>query len=449
LDGESHVGKKFGELTLRSLIGEGGMAYVYLATTALGERVAVKILRQELVNNADIRGRFKREAEIQLQLIHTNIVKVISFIEDGSLLGIVLEYVDGMSLDGVISRRKKLPWSEAAKVFEQVTDALSFAHSKNLVHRDIKPSNILVTASGLAKITDFGIARRVTDQKRTVVGTEMGTASYMSPEQIVNPSEVDLRSDIYSLGITMFETLTGSLPFHLEDGSGDFAVKQAQVTVLPQVASRVDISIPEAISNIISRALEKDPKNRFQTCDELKTAIENFSKKQITSKRANDLGNRRQQKLLRWLFQTKLAWIVGIAALLAVYVAQKPKTNEAQEANYDFPPPTPSTTESPTENSTESPTESPTPNPTENTTLTESYPEEAPSTLPVATSTPEEVDEPVSAEIPTPSPPRLIKRVIKKVIRRATPIPESEPEPEAKPAETQSPSDTCPPGWEC
>src|SRR5262245_27929060 len=220
------IGRTIRNFRIVSVIGEGGMGVVYLAKhIELPKRFAIKCPSTALSSDPQFRERFFREAQNQALLAHPNIVQVTDFFEEGGQFFLVMEYVDGPDLGKVIEAKGKLKEEEALSIFEGLLRALEFAHSQGIIHRDIKPSNILIDQNSIARLMDFGIALLVGTQRLTTTGVA-GTPYYMSPEQIERPQEVDYRSDIYSLGIVLYQMLTGKVPF---EGATDYAVQDQHV----------------------------------------------------------------------------------------------------------------------------------------------------------------------------------------------------------------------------
>jgi serine/threonine protein kinase len=209
------LNQQFGNYKFLSVLGEGGMATVYLAeNTLLGKKVAIKLLKQEFVNNSNIRGRFLAEARHMVQVSHAHIISVLDLIDAGDIVAIVMEYVDGQSLKEYLQQKGRLNDSEIRTLFSQILTALQHVHDSGFVHRDIKPSNFMLTRAGSIKLADFGIAKDLNKRfEMTETGTQMGTPIYMSPEQVRDSKDVDCRSDIYSLGVVLYEAITGSFPF--------------------------------------------------------------------------------------------------------------------------------------------------------------------------------------------------------------------------------------------
>ncbi len=270
------IGKIIGNYKILSKIGEGGMGAVYLAKDLTLEReVALKIIAPRLAKNPKLMARFKIEAVAQARLTHPNVVTIYSFEQVGDLYFIVMEYIDGKSLKDMI-KAGELDLQKALNIFKQVLAGVSFAHSRGVIHRDIKPANVLITKTGIAKIGDFGIAKLEGVEGLTKAGTSLGTPLYSAPEQILG-RKVDHRADIYSLGVMLFEMLTGRPPFVSESGS-DYEIQRAHIEKKPPRPSSLNPEIPPVLDRIILKCLEKDPNRRFSSVEELRKVIEeNFT----------------------------------------------------------------------------------------------------------------------------------------------------------------------------
>ncbi|MCX7611000.1 MAG: serine/threonine protein kinase [Ignavibacterium sp.] len=252
-------------------IGIGGMGIVYKARHQFSKKiVAIKSLSPQFAADDDIRRRFINEAHILNKLDHPNIVKVFDLIELPDELHIVMEYVEGRSLDKIIGQEiGPIPYQKALPIFNQILDGISYAHKQGVIHRDIKPSNIIVTPDNRVKITDFGIAKLQDTTQHTRTGTRMGTLYYMSPEQIRGEKEIDERSDIFSLGITLFEMLAGRLPWGKKGELTEFEIMQKIVNEpLPDPRDFYP-AIPERFVEAIRKATEKDKSKRIKSVDEL------------------------------------------------------------------------------------------------------------------------------------------------------------------------------------
>ena len=253
-------------------IGEGGMANVYLAhDTILDRDVAVKILRGDLADDEKFVRRFQREAISASSLAHPNIVEMYDVGEDDGQYYIVMEYVEGKTLKSLVKRRGNLTLTEVVDIMLQLTSAVACAHDSYIIHRDIKPQNVLIKDDGTIKITDFGIAMALNSNELTQTNSVMGSVHYLPPEQ-ANGSGSTIKSDIYSLGILMFELLTGKLPFKGENAV-EIAIKQMRDKI-PSVCA-INPEIPQSIENIILKACAKNPKNRYENVLEMHDDIKN------------------------------------------------------------------------------------------------------------------------------------------------------------------------------
>src|ERR671937_205173 len=249
-----------GRYRLEARLGSGGMSTVYLARDETLERwVAVKVMHREMSDQPDQIERFRREARAVAQLSHPNVVAVIDAGEDGGYPYIVFECVDGETLKQRIERVGPLPVEEAAAYAIEIGRGLEAAHARRMVHRDVKPQNVLIDADGRAKVTDFGIARSLEADGLTKTGRVLGTTDYVSPEQAMGHG-VDARSDIYSLGVLLFEMLTGDVPFQAETVVG-VAMKHVNEQIPDVRTIRPEVS--NALAAVIERATAKDPSQRY------------------------------------------------------------------------------------------------------------------------------------------------------------------------------------------
>lgn len=243
-------------------IGEGGMATVYKAKCNILKRyVAVKVLRDEFTTDEEFIKRFNTEAQSAASLTHPNIVSIYDVGHEENIYYIVMELVQGKTLKDIINEDGTLPWKWALNVSIQVASALEMAHRNSIVHRDIKPHNIIITEDGIAKVTDFGIAKAVSNSTITAFGTTIGSVHYFSPEQ-AKGGYTDAKSDIYSLGVVMYEMLTGKVPFDA-DTSVSVALKHMQEDPVPPM--EINPNIPKAVNDIILKAMQKEPMARYQT----------------------------------------------------------------------------------------------------------------------------------------------------------------------------------------
>jgi serine/threonine protein kinase len=259
-----------GQYKILEKIGEGGMGVVYKAEhTTLEQIVALKSLPSTLSSNTEMRERFIREAKIQAKLSHPNVVNLHNFFEHEGNFYLVMEFVDGETVESILRRSGLIPPERCVSIFKQVLDGIGYAHSKGITHRDIKPSNIMLTNEGTVKITDFGIAKLAGDIQKTQTGVKIGTLWYMSPEQVRGQS-VDTRTDIYSLGITLFEMVTGHLPF---TGDSEYQIMKIIVEREPPSPKDFYPYIPVQIEKAILKAVSKLASERFPTTGEFLDAL--------------------------------------------------------------------------------------------------------------------------------------------------------------------------------
>lgn len=269
------IGKKLdGRYLIESLIGVGGMANVYKGRDVrTGNQIAVKVLKEEFLDNEELVRRFKNESKAISILNHPNIVKVYDVSVTDQLQYIVMEYIDGITLKEYLKQRNgALTWKEVVHFATQVLSALDHAHSKGIVHRDVKPQNIMLQADGSIKMMDFGIARFSRAQSQTVSDKAIGSVHYISPEQ-AKGDHTDARTDIYSVGVMMYEMLSGKLPF---DGTGAVSIAIMQISEKPKPLAEVAPNIPVGLRQITEKAMEKDPADRYQSAQEMLDAIAAF-----------------------------------------------------------------------------------------------------------------------------------------------------------------------------
>jgi len=263
-----------GRYRIQRKLGAGGMADVYLAEDQeLGRRVAIKILNGRHANDDQFIERFRREAKNAAALNHPNIVSIYDRGNAEDTYYIAMEYLDGKTLKELIVGRGKAPVNVAIEYARQILSALRFAHRHGIVHRDIKPHNVLVDSEGRVKVTDFGIARAGTSQM-TETGSIVGTAQYLSPEQ-ARGGEVDQRSDLYSLGVVLYELLTGKTPF---EGDTPVEIAMKHLSNAPKPPSKLRPDIPEELDMVVLRALAKDPDDRYQSADEMEADLERVAR---------------------------------------------------------------------------------------------------------------------------------------------------------------------------
>ena len=318
-------GDTLGGCRIEALVGRGGMAAVYLATQlSLDRPVALKVLARHLARVGSFLERFEREATALAQLSHPNIVAILDKGTEGDTCFFVMEYVQGESLRQRLLRGGRLPFRQALRVFDQVAAGLEYAHARNVLHRDIKPENILLTATGEAKLADFGIAR-ITGvdapqrQRLTLAQTRMGTAHYMAPEQMRDAAVADHRADIYALGVTLYEMLTGELPI------GNY-----------RPASSIGEGVPPAVDAVIARALAASPDERFASVADFRAALRAAAAARPTAGRA--VAGKRPFWRSPRILAAGAAAAAAIALAIIVLLSRPPLPPPAAQA----PPPPPS-----------------------------------------------------------------------------------------------------------
>jgi serine/threonine-protein kinase len=324
-------------------IGGGGMAVVYKAKcTLLNRFVAIKILRNEFTNDEEFVKRFKIEAQSVASLSHPNVVSIYDVGFQDDIHYIVMEYVDGMTLKEYINKHGALNWQDAVKITIQICSAIEHAHKNNIVHRDIKPHNILLTKDGIAKVTDFGIARAVTSSTITMVGSTIGSVHYFSPEQ-ARGGFIDEKSDLYSLGIALYEMVTGKVPF---DGDTPVAVALKHIQEMPVEPHKLVQNLPYGVNEIIMKAIQKEQNLRYQSAtamindlnkvlvqpnggfvtpginaDQSTIRMKPVSTSNMTTRTEAVRTNPQQQAAAQKKKNTATYWLAGITSVLIIVIA--------------------------------------------------------------------------------------------------------------------------------
>jgi serine/threonine protein kinase len=261
--------QRIGDYEVIEQLGSGGMGSVYRVRSLISDRVeAMKVLLPDLVGRQDLAARFEREIKVLAALDHPNIAQLRTALKLDNQLVMIMELVGGQSLAERV-KQGPIPISDALACINQVLDALSYAHAQGVIHRDIKPANMMLTPEGVVKLTDFGVALSRNYEALTATGTTTGSLAYMSPEQI-NGGAVDARSDLYSLGISLYEMVTGRRPFR---ANSDFAMMSAQLKEQPRPPIELRSDLNPQLNEIILRALAKNPIERFQSASEFRTAL--------------------------------------------------------------------------------------------------------------------------------------------------------------------------------
>src|SRR5512146_884478 len=256
-----------GQYELVDVLGQGGMSVVFKGRHKLTEQeVALKILPPELAAHSQVKSRFLDEAKALASLDHPNIVHLYNFGQENGYFVLAMQFVQGHTWERMIIEAERLDWAASCRIAIDVLRALEYAHDRGVVHRDMKPSNVLVRAhDSMATVMDFGIAKMAQSTRLTATGQTMGTVRYMSPEQ-VRGQEVDLRTDIYSLGATLYESLVGDTPF---DGNTHFEIMTKHLSEPPKPPSTLGIELPQAVEDALMRSLCKRFQDRFETATEM------------------------------------------------------------------------------------------------------------------------------------------------------------------------------------
>ena len=344
---DKYTGKRLdARYEIQELIGVGGMAVVYRAYDIIEDKiVAIKILKDEFLGNKEFIRRFKNESKAIAVLSHPNIVKVYDVSFGTKIQYIVMEYIDGTTLKEYMSRQKIIKWEDALYFVKQILSALNHAHNKGVIHRDIKPQNIMLLKDGTIKVTDFGIARFSSNETQTMTDRAIGSVHYISPEQ-ARGSIIDEKADIYSVGIMLYEMITGKLPFEA-DNAVSVAIMQMQVT--PKLPREINPDIPKGLEQIIMHSMEKEPSRRYESAEEMMNDIQKLQEdpttvfkykhfdgdnatkyvdklEDVNSKKSNygdDYNYRESQKNNKakaGFIAAGIATVVGVFALLFVFL---------------------------------------------------------------------------------------------------------------------------------
>ena len=273
---DKYIGKRLDKrYEIKELIGSGGMAVVYSAFDILEKRlVAIKILKDEFLSNKDFIRRFKNESNTIAMLSHPNIVKVFDVSLGDKIQYIVMEYVDGITLKDFIEKQRRVKWKDAIFFTGQVLSALSHAHKRGIIHRDIKPQNIMLLKDGTIKVTDFGIAKSLSYETKTLTDKAIGSVHYIAPEQAKGDT-TDEKTDIYSVGVLLYEMLTGTLPFNA-DNAVSVAIMQLQSN--PKPLRELNPDVPEGLEEITLKAMQKNPQFRYSSTEDMLEALDEFKK---------------------------------------------------------------------------------------------------------------------------------------------------------------------------
>ena len=264
------IGSTLGDYQIIGILGAGGMGKVYKVRNVISDRVeAMKVLLPDLANAPELADRFLREIKVQASLEHPHIAALHTAVRQDNQLLMLMEFVDGQTLEQRL-KQGPIPVPLAVDYIGQVLSALEFAHAHGVIHRDIKPANMMLTPNGVVKLMDFGIAKASSDHKLTMTGTTMGSLYYMSPEQIQGAANLDARADLYSVGVSLYEMVTGKRPF---DGDSQFAIMSAHLEKTPVPPVTLDPRLPQALNDIILMSVAKAPDARFQTAKAFRNAL--------------------------------------------------------------------------------------------------------------------------------------------------------------------------------
>lgn len=327
---ELAIGQSIGDYEILQVLGAGGMGKVYQVRNVISRRVeAMKLLLPELTADRDLVERFLNEIRISASLDHPNIAQLRTAQRVGNQLVMIMEFVEGSTLDQLM-RAGKIPIEKGIDYTAQALAALSYAHARGVVHRDIKPANIMLMPNGTIKLMDFGIAKIATDSKLTKTGMMVGSVYYMSPEQIEG-KDLDGRSDLYSLGVTLYEIATGKRPFN---GDSEYQIMAAHLKENPPPPIQLDASLPPALNEIILMALAKDPAKRFQSGEAFRAALNSLmpavqAAPQVAAKALPPPPSPpvRQKKDRRLLYM--VAGSVATIAVIAATLIELPKFRKA------------------------------------------------------------------------------------------------------------------------
>jgi eukaryotic-like serine/threonine-protein kinase len=264
------IGSRIGDYEIVSALGAGGMGKVFKVRNVISDRVeAMKVLLPDLEHEPELADRFMREIKVQASLQHPNIATLHTAVRVDNQLLMLMELVEGITLDQRL-QQGPIPLRDGVDYIGQVLGALGYAHQRGVIHRDIKPANMMLTAKGTVKLMDFGIAKAAADRRLTMTGTTLGSLYYMSPEQIKGTATLDARSDLYSVGVSLYEIVTGKKPF---DGDSQFAIMAAHLEKMPVPPVTLDAKLPQALNDVILMSIAKQPEQRFQSAEAFGAAL--------------------------------------------------------------------------------------------------------------------------------------------------------------------------------
>ncbi len=322
------IGKLVADYNIIEKIGQGGMGEVYKAVhTKLDQTVAVKVLSSEYSLNPSMRKRFINEAKIQAKFSHPNMVNIFNLIEQDNNVFIVMEYINGGTLEGHLKQKGVLSQDESLKISLQVLSALQFMHSKGVVHRDIKPSNIMFTDTGVVKVTDFGIAKVMNEATKHTKTGMLGSVAYVSPEQILG-EKTSITTDIYSFGITLYKMVTGRATFR---GSSEFVVMQGHLKEKPISPIKFNNNISKSLNKIILKSISKDPEKRHSSVFELIQSLKSVNNKDSILSNVSFYLNDKIENVYNFGPRNLIVLFVGFVLSIALlnFAIAKISNNEA------------------------------------------------------------------------------------------------------------------------
>jgi serine/threonine protein kinase len=322
--------KRIGDYEILAELGAGGMGRVYKVRNTISDRIeAMKILLPDLAGREELAARFLREIKLLASLNHPNIAQLRTAFTNDNQLVMIMEYVEGVSMATHLSGAA-ISVADALNYIDQVLNALGYAHQQNVIHRDIKPGNMMLTSQGVVKVMDFGIARSDTDQTLTLAGTSLGTVNYMSPEQVKGLA-TDPRSDLYSVGVCLYEMVTGKKPF---TAGSDYSIMTAHVNEVPRPPVELQPELPPALNQIILIAIAKDPARRFQTAAAFRNSLNNV-------RGVSSVTDTAVPAFARTTATSSFASPATSASQVATFAAVPERTQASPISSVRMPPPSP------------------------------------------------------------------------------------------------------------
>ncbi|HSE83859.1 MAG TPA: serine/threonine-protein kinase [Thermodesulfobacteriota bacterium] len=327
------LGREIGSYRILEKVGQGGMGIVYKGVhTKLEQEVAIKVLSPQFSQDQHMRSRFFKEAKIQAKFSHPNVVNILNYLENDGNIYLVMEYINGETLESYLKREGKLTVEKAASVSMNILDALDFMHSKGVIHRDIKPSNVMFTEGGIVKVMDFGVAKVAGENGQTRTGM-VGSFLYISPEQILG-EEASAQSDIYSFGITFYQMVTGRVPFN---GDSEYKIMKAHLEEKPAIPWVINSNISKEIGKVILKAIAKNPKDRYPNIKELIEDLRTANKERKSLIIPSKIAIKEQSlKIAAYFNLNKEQFLISLSSviiLLTIFLVwQKPNSTVVNKA---------------------------------------------------------------------------------------------------------------------